>query len=103
MTMQDDDFEGVGFGQIDGDVVLLTERGAAVVVNPAQWPRRAEHQSRIVLRALYEMSGGQPGVAVDVDALVMSGNVGGPGITRQALNRLVDMGFAQKAAMDQAG
>ena len=34
MTMQDDDFEGVGFGQIDGDVVLLTERGAAVVVNP---------------------------------------------------------------------
>ena len=103
MTMQDDDFEGVGFGDIDGDVVLLTERGAAVIVNPAQWPRRAEHQSRIVLQGLYEMSGGQPGVAVDVDALVMSGSLGGPGITRQALNRLVDMGFAQKAEMGQPG
>ena len=102
MTMQDD-FEGVGFGDVDGDVVLLTERGAAVVANPAQWPRRAEHQSRIVLQALYELSGGQPGVAIDVDALVMSGNVGGPGITRQALNRLVDMGFAQKAEMGQPG
>ena len=101
MTMQDD-FEGVGFGDVDGDVVLLTERGAAAVATN-NFPKNARHQNKMILEALYEESGGQAGVAVDVDALVMSANIGGPGIVRIGLNQLVDMGFAQKAEMGQPG
>ena len=99
MTMEVNPEVGIGLGDIDADQVLLTENGARAVSTPGVWPRNAEHQTRMVLEKVYELSGGTPGVALDLDIVVMSGNIGGPGIVRRALNRLVDYGFVEKLEM----
>ena len=93
---------GLGYGEEDAprDVVLLTERGATVVAED-NYPQNMEHQSRMILDNLYETSQGQPGQAIDVDELVRSGMIGGPGIVRAGLNRLVALGYAEKARMGQ--
>ena len=67
-------------GDIDADQVLLTENGARAISTPGVWPKNAEHQTRMVLEAVYNLSGGTPGVALDLDIVIYSGNIGGPGI-----------------------
>ena len=102
MTMEVFPQTGPGYGDIDADQVLLTETGARAVSTPGVWPKNAEHQVRMVLHQVYKLSGGTPGVAIDLDHLVQSGSIGGPGIVRRALNRLVDFGFVEKLEMPTA-
>lgn len=105
MVMQDDFFEdddnftGVGFGEVDTGAVVLTDSGVNVIITDT-FPRYEERTTKLALQEIFRLSNGTAGSAVDIDALVRSNiGLGGPGVLQSVIIRLQDYGYVQTGSI----
>ena len=95
----DDNFTGVGLGDVDSDAVVLTDKGVDAIVTDT-FPRHEAVTVKRVLQAIFTLSNGTAGSAVDLDTIAYHDqSLGGPGIITNAVERLADFGFIQKGSM----
>ena len=105
MTLQDADFDGLGFDENEGrqTVAVMTDTGVAVANGTRPVPRAMNPTVLGVLRVISHFADGHPGVPVDEQEIIRTPGTGGPMLVREAVDRLIGYGYVQRAVVGEVG